>query len=296
MNKEGYYVINEAGFKSLKGGKKATPAAPAAPVPPEDPGDENSKDDYTTIPSEPEESQPVSMSEKIKRIRQLEKRIAAQTGSHAFSETIHQWIKTVYSWRLRQVNTLQETLELPQTYCITADNTVVINNETFATMGTHASEIEKLRRKNKDYSSPDSAFDPLIPMDEKLPNGEIMSKMPAKAFSSKCIDADINIVSYRGNLIIQGFMGEVLPRFIPKKIIKGSFDPDGGGNLIVMNCPNLKSYENMPTNVEGVIRISGCPGLKDPGLLNKYKEDIEATMKNAKNASTVAVKNKVRII
>jgi hypothetical protein len=76
--------------------------------------------------------------------------------------------------------------------------------------------------------------------------------------------------------------------------LKGSFDYDGCGNFTVRNCRNLTSFENFPVAVEGIIKISGCPKLKDPALLNKYKEDVEAAC--TQSGSSASIKNKVRCI
>ena len=289
MIKHGYYVINEAGFK-LRGAKPAAAEKVKPSAVSVDTADSVDTEEPATvvINNEPEDtSANISMSDIVKKIRSSARETAAASGSHVFNKDIHEWIKAVYGWRLKEVNTSQEVRTLPQTYCVSGSNKIYINNETFDEPGKHKAEVYALKRKNGDWLSSGSKYDYLVPADEKQENGEILSKMPKTAFRTPYVDADIEVLSYRGNLIVDGYDGELLPKFMPKRILKGSYDYEGCGNLTIMNCRNLSTFDNFPTNVEGVIRIYGCPKLKDPVLLNKYKEDVEAA---------TGGKNKVRCI
>ena len=298
---DGYYHLDEAGFKTRRGGPIKTPATPTTPAPADSisdtsvnstlPDDSNDEPNGMVITDD----DLTNMSSIIAKVKKDARAMAAASGSHIFNKDIHEWIKVVYGWRLKQINTTQEVMELPQTYCVTGNNKVYINNETFDT-DKHNQEVAKLKQKNHDSAAEDSKYDYLVPANEKQPNGEILSKLPKNAFREGYVDADVDVLSYRGNLIIEGFTGTTLPKFMPKRIVKGSYtgNEDKCGNLTIRNCRNLESFDNFPVYVEGIIKISGCPKLKDPTKLNKYREDVENAIKNS--GSSASVKNKIRFI
>lgn len=59
--------------------------------------------------------------------------------------------------------------------------------------------------------------------------------------------SNFKIDQYKGDLIIEGFKGTELPSFIPREILSNRFV---GGNLKIINCPNLSSIKNLPDYVE----------------------------------------------
>ena len=295
MKKE-YFVINEAGFikrKATTGTNIPKPSSPANP----NPAASTSSDGPVDLSADIEVPQDKETLSKIaSELRTQTIADAAREGSHVYSGAIHDWIKNVFNWRLKQVNSAQETFTLPQTYYVNEKNKIIINNETYEFQGSHKSEVNKMKASHNDWTSPDSKYDSLVPADEKQPNGEILSKVPKKGLRPPYSDADIEIISYRGNLEINGYTGDTLPKFVPKRFLRGSAT-DTGGNFKVINCPNLNNFDNFPRDIEGTVRIIGCPKLKDKALLNKYIEEVEdVDAQKASQGISVITKNKIRCI
>ena len=261
MNTEYFTILNE-GFK--KGGTSSSVAKPKVAAPAAEPKDLQNPEGSDNTPETPDSED--DHSALFQRVRKKSKEAAAGLDNNAFVEEVDTWIKEVLvpTWHLSKVPSEAQCRNAPQTYYIDGEGNVVINNQ---------------------ISSNSNSRD-----DQHVSHKQISRAVtfPSKAFGDKYINADITIKKYIGNLIISGFKGTKLPKFIPKQIRGG----ENGGNFIIIDCSNLNSIENFPTYVDTFVKIYNTDLTKAD--VDKYKSIVMNSWKDFRTKNGLPLNNPPR--
>jgi hypothetical protein len=252
-----YGMMFEAGFK--KHTPSAQPTPPAAPSP-GDPEDPEEPDDNSDDPM-------AQFNKEMGKAIGVDRAVASRGSDDTYNLDASAWVASLFLLNKLKRETDPNTVMLhPQTYCFTPNGNVFINNE-FLPMG--------VRR----YS------------DKQPPEFTTSSKFTvSKVALDNCTNAP-KIMRYKGDFVIQGYMGETLPAFIPRNITSNDDGDLRVGNFIIRNCPNLTSLDNAPDFVESYVKIQGDTNIT-PDIIAEYAEKLaQADAKLGHN-----VKNKVKYV
>ena len=264
MNTEYFTILNE-GFK--KGGIASNVAKPNVVAPNADSKDlQNPGGDANTPGADnTRKTRDLSDHEVFMAASTVSKEAATMVSDNAFTKEIRDWVEEALKpWGLRFVDSEAQCRNAPQTYTVDSAGRVVINNQ---------------------LSSNSNSRD-----DQHVSHKQISRAVtfPSKAFDDKYINADITIKKYIGNLIISGFKGTKLPKFIPKQIRGG----ENGGNFIITDCSNLNSIENFPTYVDTFVKIYNTDLTQTD--VDNYKSIVMNSWKDFRNKNGLPLNNPPR--